>query len=103
MGSAGWQITGAGKGFSNVWDANAGHVSIVLEGYNYEVLFRYAQELKMLSKRIPRITNQAISSSLPGPCTDRRSVAAGHGASVTRIAGQIAALRSLSARWQGKV
>ncbi len=67
LGSAEWQITGAGKGFSNVRDVNAGHVSITLEGYNYEMLYRFAQELKMLSGRNPRITNQTISSSMPGP------------------------------------
>ncbi len=64
IGGVEWHISGAGQGFSNFWDGNAGQVSIILEGYNYDMLYRIAKTLEMLSEKNSRITNQRISGSM---------------------------------------
>ncbi len=72
IGSAEWEITGAGKGFSNVGDGPTGQVSIILEGYNYEMLHRIAEKLQKLSQKNPRITKQTISSVMSKPGVKNR-------------------------------
>lgn len=64
IGGVEWQVTGAGQGFSNIRTAAAGNVSIILEGYNYDMLYRIAEQLWMLSMKNPRIANQWISGSM---------------------------------------
>lgn len=64
IGGVEWRVTGAGQGFSNIRPAAAGNVSIILEGYNYDMLCRIAEQLWMLSLKNPRIANQWIGGSM---------------------------------------
>ena len=45
LGGMDWDVYGVGKGFSNRLGNNLGNSSIVLEGYNYDKLYSYAQAL----------------------------------------------------------
>jgi len=63
IGGVSWSITGAGRGFSNAVTGSTDRTGIVLEGYNYDQLYRIALDLKERSERNPRMTNQVITGS----------------------------------------
>ena len=63
IGGVSWNVTGAGRSFSNFPMGSTCRMGIVLEGYNYEQLYRIALSLKELSEQNPRISNQVITGS----------------------------------------
>jgi multidrug efflux pump subunit AcrB len=63
IGGVSWSVTGAGRGFSNAVTGSTDRMGIVLEGYNYDQLYRIALDLKERSERNPRMTNQVITGS----------------------------------------
>lgn len=65
IGGAEWRVGGVGQGFSNVLGTGGGSGNIVLEGYNYEQLYRYAETLMELAKENPRVTEPAIFGAEP--------------------------------------
>ncbi len=63
IGGVSWNISGAGRGFSNAVHGSTSRTGVVLEGYNYDRLYCIAQDLKNRSKKNPRISNQVITAS----------------------------------------
>jgi multidrug efflux pump subunit AcrB len=63
LGGADWQVYGVGIGFSNaIYDGYKSN-RIVLEGYNYEQLYQYAELLKKDMLKNPRIAGVDILGS----------------------------------------
>ena len=58
LGGVDWSIYGVGQGFSNALYLGYRAFQIVLEGYNYDQLYRYAEEVK---KRLE--TNQRVADA----------------------------------------
>ncbi|NMH88624.1 efflux RND transporter permease subunit [Flavivirga algicola] len=46
LGGLDWTVSGVGRGFSNALGSGSKSNRIVLEGYNYDRLYRYAEQLK---------------------------------------------------------
>lgn len=63
LGGADWSIYGVGEGFSNALYSGFKSNRIILEGYNYEQLYRYAQILSDSLKNNPRVKDIEITSS----------------------------------------
>lgn len=63
IGGVSWNVSGAGRGFSNSPMVSTRRMGIVLEGYNYEQLYRIAVNLKEMSEKNPRISNKIITGS----------------------------------------
>ncbi len=61
LGGAEWRIHGVGRGFSNVLGGGSGNASIVLDGYNYNQLYSYAEILLAKASENPRVSNERIS------------------------------------------
>lgn len=47
LGGMDWTISGVGRGFSNALGSNTGRQRIELQGYNYDLLYEYAELLRM--------------------------------------------------------
>ena len=65
IGGAEWRVSGVGQGFSNVLGSAGGGSNIVLEGYNYEQLYRYAEILMEKAQQNPRVSKPAIYGAEP--------------------------------------
>jgi multidrug efflux pump subunit AcrB len=65
IGGAEWRVWGVGQGFSNVLGSGGGGGNIVLEGYNYEQLYRYAEILMEKARQNPRVSKPAIYGAEP--------------------------------------
>lgn len=65
IGGAEWRVSGVGQGFSNVLGSGGGGGNIVLEGYNYEQLYRYAEILMEKASQNPRVSKPAIYGAEP--------------------------------------
>ena len=60
IGGAEWQVYGVGQGFHNMLGSSGGGANIILEGYNYEQLYRYAEILQEMALQNPRVANPGI-------------------------------------------
>ena len=65
VGGAEWNVWGVGQGFSNVLRTGGGGSSIILEGYNYDLLYRYAEQLMTMAGENPRMANLRITGAEP--------------------------------------
>ena len=63
LGGMDWSVTGVGKGFSNALNMDYKNSHILLTGYNYDQLYRYAEQLEQKLKTNPRVNNTEINSS----------------------------------------
>jgi multidrug efflux pump subunit AcrB len=72
IGGAEWNVWGVGQGFSNRLGTNSGNSNIILEGYNYEQLYRYAEHLMVLAGQNPRVANLRITGSDPWRSANRQ-------------------------------
>lgn len=63
LGGLDWSVYGVGRGFSNALGTGYKSEKIVLEGYNYERLYRYAGELKSELLKNGRIREVDITGS----------------------------------------
>jgi len=55
LGGLDWSVYGVGRGFSNALSTGFRNSSIKLEGYNYDDLYAYAEQLKSKLQKNPRI------------------------------------------------
>lgn len=64
LGGLDWSVTGIGQGFSNALDSDQKNHQIILEGYNYDKLYYYAELLKteLIKKSFSRITDVDITN-----------------------------------------
>jgi multidrug efflux pump subunit AcrB len=60
LGGVDWKVFGVGLGFSNAISENTGNRRIILEGYNYDQLYQYAELLKRHLLENQRIKEVAI-------------------------------------------
>lgn len=65
IGGAEWRVFGVGQGFSNVLGSGAGSANIVLEGYNYEQLYRFGEILMAKASENPRVSKPALYGAEP--------------------------------------
>ncbi len=65
IGGAEWSVWGVGQGFSNVLRGSGGSSNIILEGYNYDMLYRYAEILVDMARDNPRVSNLRITGGDP--------------------------------------
>lgn len=65
IGGAEWNVWGVGQGFSNVLRGGGGSSHIILEGYNYDLLYRYAEMLIEKARVNPRVNNPRITGGDP--------------------------------------
>jgi multidrug efflux pump subunit AcrB len=65
VGGAEWNVWGVGQGFSNVLGSNTGNSRIVMEGYNYDLLYRYAEQLIAIASENPRVNEPRITGGDP--------------------------------------
>jgi multidrug efflux pump subunit AcrB len=65
VGGAEWNVWGVGQGFSNVLGSNTGNSQIIMDGYNYDLLYRYAEQLIALASENPRINEPRITGGDP--------------------------------------
>ncbi len=63
LGGMDWSVYGVGKGFSNALNMDYKNSHILLTGYNYEQLYRYAEQLEQKLLQNPRVNNTEINSS----------------------------------------
>lgn len=72
IGGVEWRVEGAGRGFSNIKGINAiRHNTIILEGYNYDQLYRYANLLQQRATENPRVSNALITGMERGSSENR--------------------------------
>ena len=71
IGGAEWNVWGVGQGFSNVLRSGGGSSNIILEGYNYDMLYRYAGMLIEKARENPRVNNLRITGGDPWRSTTR--------------------------------
>jgi multidrug efflux pump subunit AcrB len=71
IGGAEWGVWGVGQGFSNVLSSGSGSSTIILEGYNYEQLYRYAEQLVAMAGKNPRVAKLRITGDDPWRNTNR--------------------------------
>ena len=62
LGAIDWGVYGVGRGFSNALSTGFKNSSINLEGYNYDQLYRIAQELCDSLSRNPRVNGLEINA-----------------------------------------
>ncbi|MFN3554481.1 MAG: efflux RND transporter permease subunit [Bacteroidales bacterium] len=65
IGGAEWNVWGVGQGFSNVLRGGGGSSHIILEGYNYDMLYRYAELLIEKARVNPRVNSPRITGGDP--------------------------------------
>ncbi len=63
LGGMDWAVYGVGKGFSNALNMDYKNSHILLTGYNYDQLYRYAEQLEQKLLQNPRVNNTEINSS----------------------------------------
>ncbi len=63
LGGLDWSVYGVGRGFSNALGSGYKSENIVLEGYNYDKLYGFAEELKGQLLENPRIKEVDIAGS----------------------------------------
>ncbi|MCG6188046.1 efflux RND transporter permease subunit [Maribellus maritimus] len=63
LGGMDWSVLGVGKGFSNALNMDYKNSHILLTGYNYDQLYRYAEQLEQKLLQNPRVNNTEINSS----------------------------------------
>lgn len=63
LGGMDWSVYGVGKGFSNALNMDYKNCHILLTGYNYDQLYRYAEKLEQNLLTNPRVKNTEINSS----------------------------------------
>ena len=63
LGGMDWDVYGVGKGFSNSLNSGYKNSRIILEGYNYDQLYRYAEQLKSRLGENERVKEVEISGS----------------------------------------
>jgi len=60
IGGAEWGVWGVGQGFSNRLGSSVGSRAIALTGYNYDLLYRYAEMLTERARQNPRVSQTNI-------------------------------------------
>lgn len=73
LGGADWSIQGVGQGFNNSLNSGWKSNQIMLRGYNYEQLYRYAQELVDSISANPRVSEPEIMGRLTYGGGDNRT------------------------------
>ena len=63
LGGMDWSVYGVGKGFSNALNMDYKNSHILLTGYNYDQLFKYAEQLETKLLENPRVEKTEITSS----------------------------------------
>jgi multidrug efflux pump subunit AcrB len=63
LGGMDWSVYGVGKGFSNGLNMDYKNSHILLTGYNYDQLLKYAQQLEAKLLENPRVEKTEITSS----------------------------------------
>jgi len=63
LGGMDWSVYGVGRGFSNELNSGYKNSRIILEGYNYDQLYRYAEQLKSRLEENERVKEVEISGS----------------------------------------
>ena len=63
LGGMDWDVYGVGRGFSNSLNSGYKNSRIILEGYNYDQLYRYAEQLKSRLGENERVKEIEISGS----------------------------------------
>ncbi|MFV0378768.1 MAG: hypothetical protein ACK5JD_15860 [Mangrovibacterium sp.] len=63
LGGMDWGVYGVGKGFSNALNMDYKNSHILLTGYNYDQLYKYAELLEQRLLQNPRVNNTEINSS----------------------------------------
>ncbi|HEY3373047.1 MAG TPA: efflux RND transporter permease subunit [Prolixibacteraceae bacterium] len=63
LGGMDWSVYGVGQGFSNALNTGYKNSRIVLEGYNYDQLYRFAEQLKGRLEKNERVKDAEISGS----------------------------------------
>lgn len=64
LGGMDWGIYGVGRGFSNELSSGFKSSQIVLEGYNYDQLYQYAERLKSKLEENERVKDAEITGSI---------------------------------------
>ena len=62
LGGMDWSVYGVGKGFSNALNMDYKNSHILLTGYNYNQLYKYAEQLEDNLLTNPRVANTEINS-----------------------------------------
>lgn len=66
VGGTEWSVSGVGRTFSNVLGGGGGgQMRIILEGYNYDQLYRYAEILMEMAMQNPRVEEPSIHGTDP--------------------------------------
>ncbi len=63
LGGMDWSVYGVGRGFSNELNSGYKNSRIILEGYNYDQLYQYANQLKHKLEENERVQGVEISGS----------------------------------------
>lgn len=63
LGGMDWSVYGVGRGFSNSLNSGYKNSRIILEGYNYDQLYSYADQLKSTLQKNERVKDIEISGS----------------------------------------
>lgn len=63
LGGMDWSVYGVGRGFSNALNMDYKNSHILLTGYNYDQLFKYAEQLEAKLLKNPRVEKTEITSS----------------------------------------
>jgi multidrug efflux pump subunit AcrB len=63
LGGMDWDVYGVGKGFSNALNTGFKDSRIILEGYNYDQLYSYAEQLKSNLEKNERVKDAEITGS----------------------------------------
>lgn len=63
LGGMDWSVYGVGKAFNNALNMDYKNSHILLTGYNYDQLYRYAEQLEKKLLTNPRVNNTEINSS----------------------------------------
>ncbi len=71
LGGMDWSVYGVGRGFSNALNMDQKNSHILLTGYNYDQLYKYAEQLEEKLLQNPRVDNTEITSSNSWRTTSR--------------------------------
>jgi multidrug efflux pump subunit AcrB len=63
LGGMDWSVYGVGRGFSNELNSGYKNSRIIVEGYNYDQLYRYVEQLKSRLEENERVREVEISGS----------------------------------------
>lgn len=63
LGGMDWSVYGVGRGFSNSLNSGYKNSQIILEGYNYDQLYNYAEQLKSRLEKNERVKDAEITGS----------------------------------------